>query len=401
MAGLPHQPRPHSSTTLLIAVIDNKPSIQWLSDYSSFLPLHAKWNRLVGDRSVFLRHEWFDAAWQWRRCSPDTHPAIICVWQGDVLIGVCPLLTRIEQHATVGRRVIEFLAVPDNQVCDIIVAPGQSSFALRAIASELAARSTTWDVMRLAYLPEGSVAASSEFARALKSHGLSSRVSRVGSNPYVSLNGNWEKYWATRSRALKKTMNLAANRLNKVGNVRVEWLNCGAESCLPPHAAIDAAIEISAGSWKRMTGNSLDNPGPQAFIRRLAELALREGWFSLWLLMVDETPIAAEWQLIFGDRVHALRSDYLEKHEALSPGTHLNGQLLKNLFDRGLQRYLMGPGDNPYKNRWAEQSEPLFHMDTYSASIRGRLTAIWEVRIRPKLRAWKAKINRKQEGVNR
>jgi CelD/BcsL family acetyltransferase involved in cellulose biosynthesis len=373
-------------------------SVACVSDYAEFLNLRKDWNALAADRSVFLRHEWFDAAWQWRRTIPGVHLAIICVFQHDALIGICPMIVRPEPGAAMSRRVIEFLTVPDNQLCDIIVDKPNEFAVAEATAAELAARSSTWDVMHLAYLPEGSMTASGAFTNALKKLGIIHQLRNSGGNSYVSLETDWNDYYAKRGRSLKKTINLAANRLKKAGETKIDWLTSNMDSCLSTHAAIDAAIGVSAASWKRTTGNSLDNPGPQAFIRRLAELALIEGWLSLWLLKLDGKPIATEWQLIFGDRVHALRSDYVEEYDELSPGTHLNKHLLESLFDRGLRRYLMGPGDNPYKKRWSELAEPIFQLDAYSPSLRGRFAAAWELKLKPGLRTLKAKMNRYQGG---
>lgn len=376
-------------------------SVQWVSDYPTFLALRDEWNSVAGRRSVFLRHEWFDAAWQWRRLSPDIRLAIACVRQENRLTGICPLLIRSEGSAPLSRRVIEFLTVPDNQLCDLIVDKPARQDVIESLAAELSRRRSEWDRMRLAYLPDESVAASPDFVQALKRHGIAVEVTPSGSNPYVAIASDWNAYYATRGRSLKKTVNLAANRLGKAGNVRIEWLTADTAGTLPAAAAIDAGIAISAASWKRTTGNSLDNTGPQAFIRRLAELALAEGWLSLWLLKLDERPIASEWQLIFGDRVHALRSDFVEEFDELSPGTHLNKHLLENLFDRGLQRYLLGPGDNAYKKRWTEVAEPLHQLDAYSPSPRGRLVAAWETRLKPRLRTLKSRMNNQKKGSNR
>ena len=156
-------------------------------------------------------------------------------------------------------------------------------------------------------------------------------------------------------------------------------------------AALETAIAISANSWKRSTGNSLDNPGPQAFIRRLSELAAPKGWLSLWLLLLDGEPMAMEYQLVFGRKVHALRADIIDGREEISPGSYLNRHQLEQLFGRGLQRYLMGPGDNPYKKHWTEAAEPLFQLRAYSPSARGRVAALWSLKIKPALRALRAK----------
>lgn len=367
-----------------------------VSGYAGFLELREPWNELAADRSVFLRHEWFDAAWQWRGRDDAARLAILCAYRGTRLAGICPLIACTVRSAGMARRMLEFLTVPDNQLCDIIAAESEQAAVADALAAELVARHGEWDVLRLSYLPEHALARS-ELARALEAHGIECRMTGTGGNPCISLETGWEDYYSTRSRSLKKANNLAANRLKKAGEIRIDWLQPGAALAAEAATALDAAIAISAGSWKRSTGNSLDNPGPQAFIRRLSELALEQGWLSLWLLALDGKPMAMEYQLVFGGKVHALRADFIDGSDEISPGSHLNRHQLEQLFGRGLHRYLMGPGDNPYKKRWTEEAEPLFQLDAYSPSARGRLAALWDLRIKPALRALKANMKQSKE----
>lgn len=369
-------------------------TIVQVTEYADFLALRDDWNRLSAERSVFLRHEWFDAAWQWRRGENATRLAMLCIHDKTDLIGVLPLLRRSEQRGGMPHRVLEFLTVPDNQLCDMVATDGRETAVADALASELAARRGEWDMLRLAYLPEHSLA-QRELVPALERHGIAATVADSSGNSFVSLEAAWQDYYASRSRSLKKTCNLAANRLAKAGSLRIDWL---APGVMPTaQSFIDAAIAVSAHSWKRSTGNSLDRPGPQAFFRRLCDLAFEEDWLSLWLLTVDDKPVATEIQLIFAGRVHALRSDFVEKYDELSPGTHLNKHLLEQLFGCGLQRYLMGPGNNPYKKRWTDQAEPLFRLDAYSPTARGRLAALWDTKLKPALRCLKAMTKQRRK----
>ncbi len=360
-----------------------------VSDEGEFLALGDAWNTLVGDRSVFLRHEWFDAAWQWRRLDEETRLAIRCFYRGKDLVGICPLIARIERGLGMRRRVLEFLTVPDTQACDIIAAAQERGPVADALAAELAARNGEWDLLHLAYLPEQALSAM-ELTRALAKRGVSHHASAAGANPFVRLDANWGDYYAVRSRRLKKSNKAAANRLKKAGEMRVRWLQPGLASTADARSATDAVIAISARSWKRSTGNSLDYPGPQAFIRRLTEAAVRQGWLSLWFLTLDGRNIAMEYQLAFDGNVYTLRADIVEDCEELSPGSYLHRHQLEQLFGRGWQRYLMGHGDNQYKTRWSEGAEPLFRLDAYSTSAQGRLTALWERRLKPALRALRA-----------
>lgn len=375
---------------------DSPLNIVPIGDYAQFLKLREQWNMLAADRSVFLRHEWFDAAWQWRKLDESARLAILCAYRGTRLVGILPLIGRTHRSAGAAHRMLEFLTVPDNQLCDIIIEAAELEAVADAFSEELVRSRRKWDVMRLSYLPDHSPARSA-LARALDKRGIKYRLSEAGGNPYISLETSWEEYYATRSRSLKKANNLAANRLKKAGEVRIDWLE--PESARPSATAValDTAIAISASSWKRSTGNSLDNPGPQAFIRRLSELALEQGWLSLWLLALDGRPMAMEYQLVFHGNVHALRADFIEGCDEISPGSHLNRHQMEQLFGRGLKRYLMGPGDNPYKKRWTEVSEPLFQLVAYSPSVRGKLAALWDTRLRPALSRLKTKIKQEKK----
>lgn len=149
---------------------------------------------------------------------------------------------------------------------------------------------------------------------------------------------------------------------------------------------LDQLIDISRRSWKQGTGNSLDQPGPNAFIRTLTELAGNKGWVSMWLIHVGDRALAMEYQLIGEGNVHALRADFDAGCEEISPGSHLFRQLLESLFGKGLSRYYMGPGDNPYKWRWTEDGEAMVKSSVYNTSIPGRLAALTDTVLKPAAR---------------
>jgi len=337
--------------------------------------------------SIFLSHEWFDAAWAWRRL--DSTLLLHVVRRGESVIGILPL---IRSHGPRHRaRRLELLTVPDTQLSDLVAASGDVTQVAEALAVELSSR-RDWDVLDLSYLSphSGSILA---FCPALAKRGLCPSESDGGLNRFIPLNGTWIDYYSKRSRRLKKGNNLAANRLKKAGNVRVEWLR--ADTC--DHSqlgrAVDVAIDISARSWKRLTGSSLDQPGPRAFILKLSDAARELGWLSIWLMHLDARPVAMEYQLIDGVNVHALRSDFAEGLEEISPGSYLFRHLLQSSYGQGFDRYYMGPGDNSYKLRWTDQGEPLRRVIVYNRTLRGRLARLREVLIKPILRAARDRIS--------
>jgi CelD/BcsL family acetyltransferase involved in cellulose biosynthesis len=359
---------------------------------SEFTALREPWNALAertASPSVFLRHEWFSAAWAWRKQSAQL--LVLCAYRDDVLRGILPLIVEPTLHAGVRVRRLEFLTVPDTQLCDMIAAPAEAETLAQAFAAELAQRGSQWDLVYFDYLGDGALGGGA-LQRALAARGHRHEARESGKNLMIPLETAWTDYYNTRSRSLKKANNLAANRLKKAGAIRVDWIEPGASDAAAVEGALATIIEVSRRSWKQDTGNSLDRPGPQAFIRKLTELARERGWLSLWTIYIDEQPLAMEYQLFFEGKVHALRADFDASCVEISPGSYLFRHLLETLCGRGLQRYYMGPGENAYKTRWSEEGDNVHRVWIYGKTLRGRLAWFNEAIAKPRLRALRGKF---------
>ena len=357
-----------------------------------FLALRDAWNALLENASapsVFLYHEWFEAAWAWRK--QDSTLFVLCAYEDQRLVGLLPLVFVRDKKMLYEERRLEFLSVPDTQVCDVVAADIDRARIAQAFAGEMERRRSQWDKLHFSYLPDESVVGR-ELCREFELRGFRSRFDDMGRNPSIALNGTWSDYYSSRSRRLKKANNLIANRLKKAGEVRVDWLEPGNGDASDTITAVDIAIGISGRSWKRETGNSLNNPGPLAFIRMLSAHAHRRGWLSLWILSLDGEPMAMEYQLVFKGCVHALRADVVKGGAEISPGSYLSRHLLENLFGRGLVQYCMGPGQNAYKTHWTSEGEGLRRMVVYGRTFRGRFAKVWDMKLRPRLRAVRDKL---------
>lgn len=365
-----------SRSLLRVSIVDTE---------QEFRDLAESWNRLARNcaRSVFFQHEWFDAAWAWRR--EDSSLFVLLAWEDDGLAGILPLVRVRARGRFPALRSLEFLAVPDTQFCDLIAAPEDRSRAAEAFCAELHRRRNQWDRLVLRYL-DATAAALSGIGAGLAARHYPCNVRTQGRNLFVTLEPSWDSYYGARSRSLKKANNLAANRLKKTGEISVQWVTSGNSGEPAIRGALQHAIDISRRSWKQDTGNSLDRPGPGGFIETLTAHAARRGWLSLWLLSVDGRPLAMEYQLLDAGNVYALRADFDAACEEISPGSYLMRTLLESLFGKGLRRYYMGPGENAYKTRWTEDGDTLHQMVVHGRTWRGRLMRVFEDVVKPSAR---------------
>lgn len=368
-------------------------NVRVVTDVEAFRSLQPGWKRLHNECATgdpFLSYEWFDAAWQWARQRGELY--VMCCEHDGELLGVLPMFrARRSAAKALGKQTLEFLAVPDTQRCDVLASSAQRGRVVAAFADALVDRQSDWDVLRLRYLHERTVALT-VLEAVLGERRFRCDVKAGSPNPWISLREGWDAYYAMRSRSTKKAVNLAANRLARAGAVTIEWLAPGTGDILEVYRVVETATRISSRSWKVGTGTSLDNAGPSAFIRRLAEHAHGRGWLSIWTLSLDGQPVAMEFQLVDRGNVFALRSDFDAARDDLSPGSHLSRRMIEDLFGSGLERYFMGPGKNPYKYRWAEGSDPVLAMTVYGHSLHGCALAAWELAVRPVARRVYARI---------
>ena len=363
---------------------------------TEFAALKSAWHALERAciaPSVFLSHDWFDAAWAWRRL--DAVLQLQVASRGTQVVGIFPLILLQDEKKRTRR--LELLTVPDTHVVDLIVRPADLAEVSEAIAEALAARSD-WDALQLDHISPGGAAAQA-LLPAMQRRGFRLDAHDDRSNPFISLDGGWSEYYNTRSRRLKKANNNAVNRLKKTGEVHIEWLGSDASDKSRFELAIDTAIDISSRSWKSTTPFALNQTGPQAFIRRLSDAARDRGWFSVWLLYVDQRPLAMEYQLIYEGDVHALRADFDAGCEETSPGSYLFRHLLEASFGRGMSRYYMGPGENAYKMRWTDRAEPLKRVTIYNRTMRGEFSWFSDVKLKPPLRQMRDRFLSSQQDL--
>ena len=380
---------------------DHELRIRVLRRREDFESLRDAWRVLEGcseDAGLFASHEWLEAALAWQGTDRDMY--FLVGENNGALVGALPLWRERRRWRGIAYRALCHLTVPDTQRNPLIALPGHKETFLVAALRELC-RLPAWELIDVPLLAEqeaGQLAASSRQAG----------ISRVLRRPQavdhlLHCRGGWEHFYGAKSRRFKKGVNNIANRVRKQFQA-VQVLHCTADSDTEIEQLVNWLGYISARSWKRSTGLTLDQVAPRRFIDRLSRHAARRGWLSVWLLFGDEKPVAMEYQLWSGSQVYALRSDYDQAFSEISPGSHLNVELLKHLFEVAAMEqeitYHMGPGDNAYKKKWENDRQTLYRVQLFRPGLRGGLLYGLMARLAPAGRAISGWIRERQGDRN-
>ncbi len=326
--------------------------------------------------ALFRSPQWFAAVDAWlERIGPRPE---FWGWLDPSGANLLPLVReRAEFHGIPYRR-LRLAVIPDTQFGDAPLSTTDLGPLLKALSAD-----GGWDVLELHHVSADGVLARG-LIPFLRHSGLALSALPDNGNPWIDLTLGWKAYYASRSRRLKKGNNHIRNRLQRhFQRIEVKRWHGGPGS----EAVLALLVAVSSASWKKKTGLTLDNPAPRAWLEALFRQHAPRGELQVWWLELDGRAVATELQLCRAGHVYALRADYDQSFEDHSPGTYLFWRLLEALQEEGEnRRYWMGPGHNPYKERWLQGVEPLWRYRFYRRNLRGRLLYALEGRLKPWLR---------------
>jgi CelD/BcsL family acetyltransferase involved in cellulose biosynthesis len=160
----------------------------------------------------------------------------------------------------------------------------------------------------------------------------------------ASRSRNFRSQWGRRHRALEREHDLVFRLADDPSRIRADMATF---------------FDLHAARWSSRGGSSSAGPRARAFHTDWAERALDRGWLRLWFLELDGRPVAG----FYGWRVGGQYSYYLAgfdpAHERESPGLVLLAHTVRHAIEEGAAVYDLLLGDEPYKQRFADQAVPV------------------------------------------
>lgn len=352
--------------------------------------LRDSWEDLLAKetaKSPFLSPDWF------RCCLEDAEGSelfLVAVRSGDRLVGIAPF----RRYALAARfwtvRAVGFIRCRETPYADFVADGSRRKEVLDAILSHLhSIERSSWDLLVLGPWPQSSpnMQPVREWLGASRARWTEGTASLV---PVVTMPGGWDAFMESRTYLFRKSRRGVLNRMKRLGNVEVECHRSDAGGDL-----LRTVIDVSARSWKHEEGKALTSrEESKRFFGVLTETAGRRGWLLVWILRLNGSPIAMEYNLTENGIVYALRADFDQAHRQCSPGAYLEYHIFERLFSEGCRAYHAGPGSDAYKLRWAEDQSRNVTVTIFNRGGANELLWSMEGWAIPRLRKLRDRLNR-------
>jgi CelD/BcsL family acetyltransferase involved in cellulose biosynthesis len=308
-----------------------------------------EWRALAtpSGRGIFATWEWADAWW---RAFGDGRELELRACRDDAgrLVAVLPLyVARVR-----GLTLLRFLGHGPGDELGPVYPKGEHERTAAALT--LVLRDARWDVFAGEQLP------GDEGWPAL----LGGRRWRTEANPvlYVPERG-WDDFLAGRSANFRQQLSRRERSLARAGRARFRLAN---EATL--ERDLDTLFALHAARWRGRRSDFSDVP----FHRDVARRALSRGWLRLWLLELDDRPVAVWHGFHVGRIVSYYQAGRDPAFEREAVGAILLAHTVREAMADGAAEYRFGRGDEAFKYRFADEDVGL---DTVvlAANARGRV----------------------------
>jgi CelD/BcsL family acetyltransferase involved in cellulose biosynthesis len=314
----------------------------------------ADWERLaLASGSPFATLEWTDA-WLEHAAGPYAPRLFVARDAEGRVVAIVPLAIGRGRYVRKAR----FLGFRAANQAGPICAPEDAELGVEALRRALAATRREWDVFVGENLP------GTGWDVRLGATAIGSKGSPIVRGPWRS----WDDYLASRSHNLRNELRRKERRLREQG---LADSTARAPGELEP--ALDALFELHRGRWGSEASPFFS--GLEEFHRAFARAAFARDWVRLRILELDGRPVAANYSLRFGDAEWSYQLGRDPTLEHASIGLIGVGIAVREAFAEGAAEFRLGPGEQAYKLRLANDNSTLETVGI-AQGLRGRASLL-------------------------
>lgn len=325
--------------------------IKAITKFDEFLNLENTWDSVLEKSQsddVCLTFEWFKA-W-WLGFGKNKQLFILLLMEKGNLIGIAPFMIKRARYRGFPVREISFIQNEHSPHSDFLFAERRED-VLDTVIEYLKKEKNKWDLINLNNVPKDSPNYEI-LQKCLKRNGMLFGVKKGLHSPFIQIQSDWETYFSSRSTKFRKVLRNKINRMQRLGSYSIKKI----EDITNNNEILTKISEISKNSWKvkhhkEITATKED----EIFFQELSRLSEQNGWLNIFLMTLNDKPIAYEYHLKYKKKEYALRGDFDEQYRENHPGSVLDAYIVQSLFGNGIEEYEMGGTSDLYKLNWTSQ----------------------------------------------
>lgn len=298
-----------------------------------------------------------------RRLEGRDNCRFLAAWEGDVLVGLAPVVERRVRRFGVTLLALRgFPEAAPTPPCDLLVRNAASGVVEAFFAHWQGQRD--WDAIELPTVPAESASVNRlvELAAAAGYH--TTRVP-VLETYMVPIQQSWDLFYASRAKKMRQNLRRGLRYFERLGAVR--FVN------YPGDLSLDEArqhvVRVVARSWKEHEQGA---SGWNAFLRDLVCEFESAGLLHLNFLLVDGHAIAYLMEVQFKNARYAIHNAYDLRYQPGNAGQLMLAHALEVAHRQGAMRYDF-TGNKDYLRRWTKATRSFQHVRIHRPSGMTRL----------------------------
>lgn len=350
------------------AVIAPPMALEVVADDRAFRALEEEWADLL--ERVRRPHYFQSFTWTWRiwehiARGRGQQPFIVVGRQGARVVLIWPLV----RFKKAGARAAEWIGGEHSYYSDVLVEDAPE-------ATEWLETAWRWVTQRLDFMWLSHMREDAALAPLLRR--VEGGLRSVEAAPRIEWSDwpDWDAYYRSRSRNVRKDLRRRRRRLEEQGDVEFRFVTSSDEFRATLTWMLRKKTDWMRRRGLRLQDGGVDSADTQAFYRASVADGRQAGPLRLAVLTLDGQLLAAELGILFRGTLTALMAVYDPHWKRYAPGKLLMADLAKWMLERRCDAYDFMPVGESYKYRWTSREAEI---TTYlvPCSAWGRVVVAW------------------------
>lgn len=325
-----------------------------ISKEEDFFRLKDRWNVLLSESglgNIFLTWEWLYNWWKVFKGDKDELFILLGI-ENSKISAIAPWYLNGGFH-----KKLYFLGsgVVCSEYLSFIVNEENRTYFLRALCDYLNNNNRQWDLLYLESLAPADKATLllQECVNAKKWKWV---ILKEYTSSYLSLLLSLEEFKRTVSHSLIKKLLVGKRKLSSQGRVETKELICLNTEDL--QANFNTVVSLHQKRWQELgvgISGVFSNKLMLRFLRAITEEFYKNNWLSIYCVMLDGKPIAADYNFKFNQKIWCYTGGFDPLYKQYSPGSICFWESMQFYINNGYVEYGFLRGDETYKNRWTDK----------------------------------------------